>query len=115
MLGIEPGRGDARPPLGATPRNVGFAGKALNIVVSASELESRLGWTAEPNGLPTSTLESTSTGIDSLGAGENEIVLVVQGSSARLGAVSSNSPVDAVVIGIVDTVDLSKKTIDRAP
>jgi len=53
--------------------------------------------------------------IDSLGAGENEIVLVVQGSSARLGADSSNSPVDAVVIGIVDTVDLSKKTLYRAP
>jgi ethanolamine utilization protein EutN len=53
--------------------------------------------------------------VDSLGAGENEIVLVVQGSSARLGADSADSPVDAVVVGIVDTVDVSKKILYRTP
>ena len=52
--------------------------------------------------------------VDSLGAGENEVVLVVQGSSARLGADSADSPVDAVVIGIVDTIDISKKILYRA-
>jgi len=57
---------------------------------------------------------STLVAIDSLGAGENEIVLVVQGSSARLGADSADSPVDAVVIGIVDTIDISKKILYRA-
>lgn len=57
---------------------------------------------------------STLVVVDSLGAGENEVVLVVQGSSARLGADSKDSPVDAVVIGIVDTVDMSKKILYRA-
>jgi ethanolamine utilization protein EutN len=57
---------------------------------------------------------TTLVAIDSLGAGENEVVLVVQGSSARLGADSPDSPVDAVVIGIVDTVDISKKILYRA-
>jgi ethanolamine utilization protein EutN len=57
---------------------------------------------------------STLVAVDSLGAGENEIVLVVQGSSARLGADSKESPVDAVVIGIVDTVDMAKKIVYRA-
>ena len=57
---------------------------------------------------------STLVAVDSLGAGENEIVLIVQGSSARLGADSKDSPVDAVVIGIVDTVDMSKKILYRA-
>jgi microcompartment protein CcmK/EutM len=35
----------------------------------------------------------------------------VQGSSARLGAADDKTPVDAVVIGIVDTVDLAKRII----
>jgi ethanolamine utilization protein EutN len=58
---------------------------------------------------------TTLVAVDSLGAGENEVVLVVQGSSARLGADSPDSPVDAVVIGIVDSVDISKKILYRAP
>jgi ethanolamine utilization protein EutN len=57
---------------------------------------------------------STLVAVDSLGAGENEVVLVVQGSSARLGVDSKDSPVDAVVIGIVDSVDLAKKILYRA-
>jgi ethanolamine utilization protein EutN len=58
--------------------------------------------------------QSTVVAVDELGAGEGEVVLVVQGSSARLAAADKNSPVDAVVIGIVDTVDLSKRKIYRA-
>jgi ethanolamine utilization protein EutN len=56
---------------------------------------------------------STLVAVDSLGAGEGEVVLVVQGSSARLAAEDKNSPVDAVVIGIVDTVDLAKHILYR--
>lgn len=57
---------------------------------------------------------STLVAVDSLGAGEGEIVLVVQGSSARLAADDKDSPVDAVVIGIVDTVDVAKTTLYKA-
>ena len=57
---------------------------------------------------------STLVVTDSLGAGEGDLVLVVQGSSARLGAADDKSPVDAVVIGIVDTIDLSKRIIFKA-
>lgn len=57
---------------------------------------------------------STLVAVDSLGAGEGEVVLVVQGSSARLAADDKDSPVDAVVIGIVDTVDIGKQVIFRA-
>jgi len=42
---------------------------------------------------------------DAVGAGEGELVLVAQGSSARLTDVSRDRPVDAVICGIVDTVD----------
>jgi ethanolamine utilization protein EutN len=58
--------------------------------------------------------QSTLVASDSLGAGEGDCVLVVQGSSARLAAEDKNSPVDAVVIGIVDTVDLGKRILYKA-
>ena len=43
---------------------------------------------------------------DAVGAGAEEIVLVAAGSSARLTEVSRDKPVDAVVVGIVDAVEL---------
>jgi microcompartment protein CcmK/EutM len=42
---------------------------------------------------------------DAVGAGEGELVFVAQGSSARLTEVSRDKPVDAVICGIVDTVE----------
>lgn len=57
---------------------------------------------------------STLVAVDSLGAGEGEVVLIVQGSSARLAGPDKDSPVDAVVVGIVDTVDLAKRKIYTA-
>jgi len=54
---------------------------------------------------------SSLVAVDSLGAGEGEVVLIVQGSSARLAGPDKDSPVDAVVIGIVDTVDAAKRKI----
>ena len=56
---------------------------------------------------------STLVAVDSLGAGEGDVVLVVQGSSARLAADDKDSPVDAVVIGIVDQVDIAKHQVFR--
>jgi ethanolamine utilization protein EutN len=52
--------------------------------------------------------------VDDLGAGEGEVVLIAQGSSARLGAKDKDTPIDAVVIGIVDTVDVQKQVVYRA-
>ena len=58
--------------------------------------------------------QTTLVASDSLGAGEGDCVLVVQGSSTRLAADDKDSPVDAVVIGIVDTVDLGKRILYKA-
>lgn len=41
---------------------------------------------------------------DAVGAGADELVIVAQGSSARLTDVSRDKPVDAVICGIVDSV-----------
>lgn len=42
--------------------------------------------------------------IDTVGAGANETVLVVQGSSARLAHGLKECPADAAIVGIVDSV-----------
>lgn len=42
--------------------------------------------------------------IDVMGAGEGEMVLVVSGSSARQTEHTKDTPVDAVIMGIVDEV-----------
>lgn len=45
--------------------------------------------------------------VDAVGAGIGEIVLVATGSSARQTNVTSNKPVDGVVMAIVDTIEIS--------
>ncbi|MEN8661231.1 MAG: EutN/CcmL family microcompartment protein [Lentimonas sp.] len=51
--------------------------------------------------------------IDTLGAGEGELVMFAQGSSARQADGLKKLPVDAAVVGLVDTVSiLGKKTYE---
>ncbi len=42
--------------------------------------------------------------LDDIGAGNGEMVLISQGSSSRQTEISKNRAVDAIVVGIVDTV-----------
>src|SRR5437016_11857828 len=57
---------------------------------------------------------NTIVAVDSVGAGIGELVLFCQGSSARLAPNLKEAPVDAVIIGIVDTVDVLGKQIYNA-
>jgi microcompartment protein CcmK/EutM len=49
--------------------------------------------------------------VDSVGAGEGEVVLVASGSSARQTVITKNKPVDAVIMAIVDKLDVSIKEV----
>jgi ethanolamine utilization protein EutN len=49
--------------------------------------------------------------VDTLGAGEGQFVLVTQGSSARLTPETKSLPIDAVIIGLVDTVRIEGKEV----
>ncbi|MBI4375717.1 MAG: EutN/CcmL family microcompartment protein [Elusimicrobia bacterium] len=49
--------------------------------------------------------------VDSVGAGEGELVLVVQGSSARQTSRTQGNPVDAVIFAIVDTIQQDGKIV----
>jgi microcompartment protein CcmK/EutM len=63
--------------------------------------------------------------VDSVGAGVGEIVLVAQGSSGRQTELTRNKPIDAVIMAIVDRLDVDEseaeevrqraKTLSKAP
>jgi len=57
---------------------------------------------------------NTIVAVDSVGAGIDELVLFCQGSSARLAGGLKDTPVDAVIIGIVDAVDVLGREIYNA-
>ncbi len=44
--------------------------------------------------------------VDSVGAGVGEVVLVATGSSARQTTFTRNKPIDAVIMAIVDKLDI---------
>lgn len=48
---------------------------------------------------------------DSVGAGVNEWVLVSRGSAARQFAGTERRPLDALVVGIIDTVNLDNRQL----
>ena len=57
---------------------------------------------------------NTIVAVDSVGAGIGEMILFCQGSSARMAPGMKEVPVDAVIVGIVDTVDVFGKQIFSA-
>ena len=89
--------------------------KVTGSMVSTQKVESMTGHkllVVEPYQLKPDTrdtLEGTGralVAVDTMGAGEGEMVLIVQGSSARLTPETKNLPIDTVVIGIIDNVHI---------
>ncbi|HOW71688.1 MAG TPA: EutN/CcmL family microcompartment protein [Phycisphaerae bacterium] len=91
-----------------------FIGKVTGSVVSTQKIASVTGkklLLVEAMNVKGSPGELTPTGrvavtIDTLGAGEGELVLVTQGSSARLTDETKSVPTDAVVVGIIDAIQV---------
>lgn len=57
---------------------------------------------------------NTIVAVDAVGAGIGELILFSQGSSARLAPGLKGSPVDAVIVGIVDSVEVLGQRIYSA-
>jgi len=49
--------------------------------------------------------------LDSVGAGDGDVVIVVGGSSARNADNMKDKPVDSCIIGIVDSIDIAGKLV----
>lgn len=57
---------------------------------------------------------NTIVAVDGIGAGTGELVMFVQGSSARKVQNLSPCPIDAAVTGIIDTVDVLGKNVYKS-
>ena len=51
--------------------------------------------------------------IDAVQAGEGELVVVVQGSSARQASEMGDVPVDALIVGIVDSLQAFGQELEK--
>ncbi|MGQ9706186.1 MAG: EutN/CcmL family microcompartment protein [bacterium] len=47
--------------------------------------------------------------VDAVGAGENEVVMIATGSSARQTVMTKDKPVDTVIMGIIDSLEVLGK------
>jgi ethanolamine utilization protein EutN/carbon dioxide concentrating mechanism protein CcmL len=49
--------------------------------------------------------------IDTVGAGEGEVVMIVGGSSSRQTATTDGKPVDNSIVAIIDYIDMGKNRV----
>ena len=97
-----------------------FVAKVTGSVVATQKVDSLVGrklLVVEPYRIDADTrVQLKNTGrtfvaVDTVGAGEGEIVLITQGSSARLTPETKNMPIDCVVVGIVDQVRVEQAMV----
>lgn len=97
-----------------------FVAKVTGSVVSTEKVESMKGQkllVVEPYRLESVqrdklvTTGRTFVAVDMLGAGVGDMVLISQGSSARFTPETNKLPIDTVVIGIVDSVNIEKLSV----
>ena len=98
-----------------------FIAKVIGSVVSTQKTEAMVGHRLlliEPYILDPSdpsrliSNHKTLVAIDTVGAGENEFVLIVQGSSARMTPETKALPSDCAAVGIIDSVHVERKAIE---
>lgn len=101
-----------------------FVARVTGSVVSTQKVQSMTGHklvVVEPYRLDNESRRSfvttgrTFIAVDAVGAGEDDFVLITQGSSARLTPETQELPIDAVIIGIVDHIHIEKHSVyDRS-
>ena len=99
-----------------------FLAKVTGAVVSSQKAKAIVGqklMVVEPYRLDAKNRDRLATtgrtfiAIDTIGAGEDEFVLITQGSSARLTPQTKDLPIDTVIIGIVDMVHVEGACVFR--
>jgi microcompartment protein CcmK/EutM len=99
-----------------------FVAKVTGSVVATQKVDSMVGrklLIVEPYRIDADTRGQLKTtgrtfvAVDTVGAGEGEYVLITQGSSARLTPETKNLPIDAVIIGIIDNVQVDGQEVFR--
>ncbi|HYE81040.1 MAG TPA: EutN/CcmL family microcompartment protein [Clostridia bacterium] len=86
-----------------------YIGKVIGMVVATRKDDSLVGTKllivqqTDMNGEPKGAAE---VAVDSVGAGTGELVLVSKGSAARHIFENRSSPVDAAIVGIIDSMEV---------
>jgi ethanolamine utilization protein EutN len=100
-----------------------FLAKVTGVVVATQKVASMIGHkllTVEPLRVDPQTRDRlvgtgrTFVAVDAVGVGQGEMVLICQGSSARFTPQTEKLPVDAAIIGIVDSVNVENRTVFSA-
>lgn len=100
-----------------------FLARVTGSVIATQKLSSMTGQKlliVEPLRVdPKSRAELVSTqrsfvAVDTVGAGAGQMVLIVQGSSARMAPELEKLPVDTAIVGIVDEVSVEGKSVFKA-
>jgi len=98
-------------------------GKVIGEIVSSVKVDRLIGQkfllvevqqvTNKPEGCEVVPTGTTLVLNDILGAGRGELVLCVQGSSARMTDITANIPTDGIIIGIVDSITVESNSVYR--
>jgi microcompartment protein CcmK/EutM len=95
-------------------------GKVVGTIVSTHKDEGMVGFkllVVQNLDLGMKLTSSYVVAVDAVGSGMGEVVIVVQGSSARLTDNTKSKPVDAAIICIVDSIEVGTSQVyskDRA-
>ena len=100
-----------------------FIAKVLGSVVSTQKTEAMVGHRllliepfildpADPDARRLVSNHKTLVAIDTVGTGEGEYVLVVQGSSARMTPETKNLPSDCATVGIIDSIQIDHEALE---
>ncbi|MHB9027686.1 MAG: EutN/CcmL family microcompartment protein [Candidatus Latescibacterota bacterium] len=98
-------------------------GKVIGEIVSSVKVDRLVGQkfllveiqkvTRDNAGITITPTGSTLVVNDPIGAGRGEVVMVVQGSSARMTDITATIPTDGIIIGIVDSVTVDNAMVYR--
>lgn len=83
----------------ATMKDENLSGRKLLIAREADT-------SGKPTGVPF-------VAVDTVSAGTGDLVLVTMGSSARYTQITQETPVDAVIVGVIDSLEESGKVTYR--
>ena len=93
-----------------------FLGKVIGTVWSTKKDENLVGakfLIVNELDLDLNEKERFVVAVDSVGAGDGEVVLVATGSSSRQTEFTKDKPVDAVIMAIVDKLDVSVRQMQE--
>ncbi|MBB6217636.1 ethanolamine utilization protein EutN [Anaerosolibacter carboniphilus] len=86
-----------------------YVGKVIGMVVATRKDDNLIGkklMVVQPTDTKGEPIGKVEVAIDSVGAGTGEYVLVSKGSSARHIFGNPNSPIDAAIVGIIDSIEV---------